>query len=169
MTQRWADAHRLFRAVVAAADVSPRAHRLTTALIALNAANYSAWAWRWRCAAAALAAEEVAAAGAGAGEARAQCADASAGGSACLAAELRYTEELAQSSAKNYQLWCAGPAAPQPQPLARLARAQLRPPTAPLTPPLTRLRARTLPAAGTTGGWWRPRPRRAAALPAWLR
>jgi hypothetical protein len=52
------ETHAYFAAVQAAGEVSGRARGLTTELIALNAANYTAWAWRWRCVAAAAAAEE---------------------------------------------------------------------------------------------------------------
>ena len=51
------EAHAYFRAVLASGEVSARAHALSTRLIALNAADYTAWALRWRCVQAAAAAE----------------------------------------------------------------------------------------------------------------
>ena len=56
------EAHAYFRAVRASGEVSPRARALTALLVALNPADYTAWAWRYRCVAAAAAEEEAAAA-----------------------------------------------------------------------------------------------------------
>ena len=47
-------------------EVSPRARALTALLIALNPADYTAWAWRYRCVAAEAEAEAAAADAAGA-------------------------------------------------------------------------------------------------------
>ena len=89
----WKERHAYFQALQAAGEVSARAHRLTTDLIELNGANYTAWAWRMRCTQAAVAAA---------------AAEAEEDGSrrcAPLLAELRFTEEYAETNAKNYQLW----------------------------------------------------------------
>ena len=63
------EAHAYFRAVRARSEVSPRARQLTALLIALNPADYTAWAWRCRCVAAAAEEEEQQAGAAGAGAA----------------------------------------------------------------------------------------------------
>lgn len=59
-TPRRQEAHAYFRAVRACGEVSPRARALTALLIALNPADYTAWAWRYRCVAAAAEAEAAA-------------------------------------------------------------------------------------------------------------
>lgn len=75
------EAHAYFRAVRASGEVSPRARALTALLVALNPADYTAWAWRYRCVAAA-AAEEAASAAADAPDGAASSAGA---WSACAA------------------------------------------------------------------------------------
>lgn len=126
------EAHAYFRAVRASGEVSPRARALTALLVALNPADYTAWAWRYRCVAAAAAEEEAAAAETNAPGAAASSAGAWSGCSAdesqrrafllctvltslraVIAAELRYTERLAERSAKNYQLWCVPASQPR--------------------------------------------------------
>jgi len=76
--------HSYFAALVASGETSGRAHALTTQLIALNGADYSAWHWRWLCV---------------------QAAEAGGGDAEPLLEELRFTEEYAEENAKNYQLW----------------------------------------------------------------
>lgn len=89
----WKERHAYFQALQARGEVSARAHALTADLIELNGANYTAWAWRMRCTQAAVAA------------AAAEAAEDSSRRCAPLFAELRFTEEYAESNAKNYQLW----------------------------------------------------------------
>ena len=74
-------------AVLASGECSRRALEVATAVIGQNSADYSAWALRWACAQAAVAGA------------------APDGASSPLLDELRFTEELAEESPKNYQLW----------------------------------------------------------------
>ncbi|KAL3139973.1 hypothetical protein ABBQ38_004260 [Trebouxia sp. C0009 RCD-2024] len=66
-----------FRAVRAAKELSPRALDLTQEVIYINSADYTAWAYRW------------------------QCLEAVGG----LDDEMRFINEMASRSPKNYQLW----------------------------------------------------------------
>lgn len=81
----------IFRTLHAAGEVSSRALALTERAIALNPANYSAWAYRRRCLQA-LVAGRVAA-----GDAP--------GVRSLLEREFAYTDGLSADSPKNYQLW----------------------------------------------------------------
>ena len=74
-------------AVLATGECSPRALEVASAVIAQNSADYSAWALRWACAQEAVAAAPPD------------------GAASPLLDELRFTEELAEESPKNYQLW----------------------------------------------------------------
>jgi protein farnesyltransferase/geranylgeranyltransferase type-1 subunit alpha len=81
------ETHAYLHAFLRSGERSPRAMEVATAAIEQNAADYSAWALRWACAQAAVA---LAATDKRSGP---------------LLDELRYTEELAESMPKNYQLW----------------------------------------------------------------
>jgi len=80
----WRETHAVFQALLARGETSPRTHELTSELIALNGADYTAWHWRWRCVQAACASQP---------------------GDAPLLDELRFTERYAEEGSKNYQLW----------------------------------------------------------------